>query len=216
MAPKKKVSEVAGPSASLPPQPEPAVGGGDAVGEVAAGEDTRGATKSKNRADDRASASEDASRLSRQTTTQQRHATGGGIRLLDQGQTGGSRDAPDHRSGTSKVKTPGGTLLLLTLLGVRAYPAPRATRPRAPRTPTGAPGPGPHTVPSVVGPGPNSARARVAWVALLLNSAPVAPSPGGARLSRRRGGEACEVCVTWVACAGLNRAGTRHVVHNFF
>src|SRR4051812_12046717 len=39
-------------------------------------------------------------------------------------------------------------------------------------TPTGAPGPGPYTVPSVVGPGPNSARARVAWVALLLNSAP--------------------------------------------
>src|SRR3954464_12939864 len=55
-------------------------------------------------------------------------------------------------------------------------------------TPTGAPGPGPHTVPSVVGPGPNSARARVARVASLLNSAPVAPSPGGARLSRRRGG----------------------------
>src|SRR3954467_8764890 len=55
-------------------------------------------------------------------------------------------------------------------------------------TPTGAPGPGPHTVPSVVGPGPNSARARMALVALLLNSAPVAPSPGGARLSRRRGG----------------------------
>src|SRR3954468_24224895 len=83
-------------------------------------------------------------------------------------------------------------------------------------TPTGAPGPGPYTVPSVVGPGPNSARARVAWVALLLNFAPVVPSPGGARLSRRRGGEACEVCVTWVACAGLNRAGMRHVVHNFF
>src|SRR3954466_9205245 len=33
-------------------------------------------------------------------------------------------------------------------------------------TSTGAPGPGPHTVPSVVGPGPNSARARVALVAL--------------------------------------------------
>src|SRR3954469_8245851 len=74
-------------------------------------------------------------------------------------------------------------------------------------TPTGAPGPGPYTVPSVVGPGPNSARARVAWVALLLNSVPAAPSPGGARLSRRRGGGACEVCVTWVACAGLNPAG---------
>src|SRR3954469_23523338 len=56
-------------------------------------------------------------------------------------------------------------------------------------TPTGAPGPGPHTVPSDVRPGPNSARARVAWVALLLNSAPVASSPGDARLSRRRGGE---------------------------
>src|SRR4051812_41665368 len=55
-------------------------------------------------------------------------------------------------------------------------------------TPTGAPGPGPYTVPSDVGPGPNSTRARVAWVALLLNSAPAAPSPGGARLSRRRGG----------------------------
>src|SRR3954463_14411473 len=55
-------------------------------------------------------------------------------------------------------------------------------------TPTGAPGPGPYTVPSVVGPGPNNARARAAWVALLLNSVPVAPSPGGARLSRRRGG----------------------------
>src|SRR4051812_36234971 len=61
-------------------------------------------------------------------------------------------------------------------------------------TPTGAPGPGPYTVPCVVGPGPNSARARMAWVALLLNPAPVAPSPGGARLSRRCGGEACEVC----------------------
>src|SRR3954467_11263012 len=83
-------------------------------------------------------------------------------------------------------------------------------------TPTGAPGPGPYTVPSVVGPGPNSVRACVAWVALLLNSVPVAPSPGGARLSRRRGGEACEVCVTWAACAGLNRAGMRHVAHDFF
>src|SRR3954471_20357801 len=122
MAPKKKASEVAGPSASLPPLPEPTVGGGDAVGGVATGKDARGATKSKNGADDRASASEDASRPSRQTMTQQRHATGGGIRLLDQAQTGGSRDAPDHRPGTSKAKTPGGgTLLLLTLLGVRAY-----------------------------------------------------------------------------------------------
>src|SRR4051812_22788836 len=82
--------------------------------------------------------------------------------------------------------------------------------------PIRAPGPGPYTVPSVVGPGPNSARARVAWVALHLNSVPVAPSPSGARLSRRRGGEACEACVTLPACAGLSRAGMRHVAHDFF
>src|SRR3954464_6334665 len=125
MAPKKKASEVGGPSAPHPPSPEPTVGGGDAVGRVVAGEDTRGATKSKDRTDGRASVSVDAARPTQQTTTQQRHVTGGGIRLLGQGQTGGSRDAPDHRPGTSKAKTPGGgTLLLLTLLGVRAYPAP--------------------------------------------------------------------------------------------
>src|SRR4051812_36924670 len=108
MAPKKKASEVAGPSASLPPLPEPAVGGGDAVGRVVAGEDARGATRSKDRADDRALVSVDEPRPSQQATTQQRHVTGGGIRLLGQGQTGGSRVAPDHRPGTSKAKTPGG------------------------------------------------------------------------------------------------------------
>src|SRR3954467_8155569 len=70
-------------------------------------------------------------------------------------------------------------------------------------TPTGAPGPGPYTVPSVVGPGPNSARARVAWVALLLNSVPVAPSPDGARLSRRRGGRGVRVV------GGMRGAGSR-------
>src|SRR3954462_7946445 len=30
------------------------------------------------------------------------------------------------------------------------------------------------------------------------------------------GGEACEACVTWVACAGLDPAGMRHVAHDFF
>src|SRR3954471_13964463 len=29
------------------------------------------------------------------------------------------------------------------------------------------------------------------------------------------GGEACEACVTWVACAGLRPAGMRHVGHDF-
>src|SRR3954465_3061341 len=72
-------------------------------------------------------------------------------------------------------------------------------------TPTGAPGPGPYTVPSVVGPGPNSARARVVWVALLLNSVPVAPSPDGARLSRRRGGG--EACVTSRTIPFLRKRG---------
>src|SRR6187401_3781938 len=107
MAPKKKASEVGGPSASHPPPPEPTVGGGGAVGRVVAGEDTRGATRSKNRTDDRTSVSVDAPRPYQQTTIQQRHTTGGGIRLLGQGQTGGSRDAPGHRPGTSKAKTPG-------------------------------------------------------------------------------------------------------------
>src|SRR6187399_3314786 len=107
MAPKKKASEVAGPSTSHPPPPEPTVGGGDAVGRVVAGEETRGATKSKDKTDNRALVSVDAPRPSRQTTTQQCHATGGGIRLLGQGQTGGSRDAPGHRPGTSKARSPG-------------------------------------------------------------------------------------------------------------
>src|SRR6187401_3843408 len=107
MAPKKKASEVGGPSASVPPPPEPTVGGGDAVGRVVAGEETRGTTKSKDKTDDRASVSVDAPRPYQQTTTQQRHATGGGIRLLGQGQTGGSRDAPGHRPGTSKARSPG-------------------------------------------------------------------------------------------------------------
>src|SRR3954464_716593 len=94
MAPKKKASEVGGPSASHPPLPEPTAGGGDAVGRVAAGEDARGATRSKDRTDDRASVSVGEARPSQQTTTQQRHVRGGGIRLLGQGQTGGSWDAP--------------------------------------------------------------------------------------------------------------------------
>src|SRR6187401_3445754 len=106
MAPKKKPSEVGGPSACHPPPPEPTVGGGDAVGRVVAGEDTHGATRSKNRTDDRTSVSVDAPRPSQHTTTQQRHTTGGGIHLLGQGQTGGSRDAPDPRPGTSKAKAP--------------------------------------------------------------------------------------------------------------
>src|SRR3954466_9081604 len=107
MAPKKKASEVGGPSASHPPLPEPTVGGGDAVGRVVAGEDARGATKSKDRTDDRASVSVDASRPSQQTTTQQRHVTGGGIRLLAKGKPGGSGAPPARRPGKRKAKPPG-------------------------------------------------------------------------------------------------------------
>src|SRR4051812_17481126 len=115
MAPKKKASEVGGPSASHPPLPEPTAGGGDAVGRVVAGEDTRGATKSKDRTDDRASVSVDARRPSQQTTTQQRHVTRGGIRLLGQGQTGGSRDAPDHRPGTGGDPAPSNAVRSLSI-----------------------------------------------------------------------------------------------------
>src|SRR6187401_25938 len=111
MPPKNKASEVGGPSASIPPPPEPTVGGGDAGGRVVASEETHGTTKSKDKTDDRAnsktSVSVDAPRPSQQTTGQQRRGTGGTIRLLGQGQTGGSRDAQGHRPGTSKARSPG-------------------------------------------------------------------------------------------------------------
>ena len=76
-----------------------------------AGEDTHGAAKSKDKTDDRAnsktSASVHAPRPSQEVPGQQRRGTHGTIRLLGQGQTGGSRDAQGQRPGTSKARSPG-------------------------------------------------------------------------------------------------------------
>ena len=111
MPPKKKASEVGGPSASIPPPPEPTVGGVDAGGRTDAGEETHGATKSKDKTDDRAhsktSASVHAPRPSQEVPERQRRGTQGTIRLLGQGQVGGLRDAQGQRAGTSKARSPG-------------------------------------------------------------------------------------------------------------
>src|SRR6187399_1523857 len=109
MPPKKKASEVGGPSTLIPPPPEPTVGGGDAGGRVDAGGETHGATKSKDKTDDRAnskaSVSVHAPRPSQEVPGQQRRGAHGTIRLLGQAQTGGSRDAQGQRAGTSKVRS---------------------------------------------------------------------------------------------------------------
>src|SRR6187399_1596529 len=111
MPPKKKASEVAGPSTSIPPLPEPTVGGVDAGGRTDAGEDTHGAAKSKDKTDDRAhsktSVSVHAPRPSQELPERQRRGTQGTIRLLEQGQAGGSRDPQGQRVGTSKARSPG-------------------------------------------------------------------------------------------------------------
>src|SRR6187399_2746213 len=111
MLPKKKASEAAGPSASIPPPPEPTAGGVDASGRTDAGEETHGAAKSKDKTDDRAhsktSASVHAPRPSQEVPEQRRRGTQGTIRLPGQGQAGGSRDAQGQRAGTSKARSPG-------------------------------------------------------------------------------------------------------------
>src|SRR6187399_664199 len=115
MPPKKKASEAAGPSASIPPPPHPTAGGVDAGGRTDADEGTHGAAKSKDKADDhvhsKASASVHAPRPSQEAWDRQRCGTQGTIRLLGQGQAGGSRDAQGQHThqhaGTSKARSPG-------------------------------------------------------------------------------------------------------------
>ena len=111
MPPKKKASEAAAPSAPNPPPPEPTAGGVDAGGRTDVGEETHGAAKSKDKTDDRAhskaSASVHAPRPSQEARDRQRRGTQGTIRLLGQGQAGGSRDAQGQHAGTSKARSPG-------------------------------------------------------------------------------------------------------------
>src|SRR3954462_3279045 len=54
-------------------------------------------------------------------------------------------------------------------------------------TPTGAPGPGPYTVPSVVGPGPKQDTGTRGQGHVASDSVSTAPSPNSTRQSRRRG-----------------------------
>src|SRR3954470_9704911 len=54
-------------------------------------------------------------------------------------------------------------------------------------TPTGAPGPGPYTVPSAVGPGPKQGTGTRGLGHAASDSASTAPSPNGTRQLRRRG-----------------------------
>ena len=72
---------------------------------------SHGATKSKDKTDDRAnskaSVSVHAPRPSQEVPDQQRRGTGGTIRLLGRGQAGESRDAQGQRAGTSKARSPG-------------------------------------------------------------------------------------------------------------
>ena len=108
MPPNKKASEAAAPSVPNPPSPEQTADGADAGGITGVDEGALCATRSKDKAalpiggvagshNDRAhsktSASVNAPRPSQEAWERQRRGTQGTIRLLGQGQIGGSRDA---------------------------------------------------------------------------------------------------------------------------
>src|SRR3954466_601481 len=100
MPPKKKTSEVAGPSASNPPPPEQTAGGVDAGGRTGVDAGAHDAT-----------ASEHAPRPSQEARDRQRHGTHGTIRSLDPDRAGGSRDAQNQHArqhaGASEARSPG-------------------------------------------------------------------------------------------------------------
>src|SRR4051812_41383912 len=105
MPPKKKASEVAGPSASNPPPPEQTGGGEGAGGGTGIDVAAHGTT-----------ASEHAPRPSQEARDRQRLGTHGTKRSLDPDRAGGSRDAQNQRArqhaSTSEVRSPGrGTAL---------------------------------------------------------------------------------------------------------
>src|SRR3954466_14941938 len=87
MPPKKKVPEVAGPSASNPPPLEQTGGGDGTGGGTGATEPAHGAT-----------ASEHAPRPSQEARDQQRLGTHGTIRSLDPDRAGGSQGAQGQHS----------------------------------------------------------------------------------------------------------------------
>src|SRR3954469_24236693 len=76
-------------------------------------------------------------------------------------------------------------------------------------TPTGAPGPGPYTVPSAVGPGPKQCTGTrgLGHTASYLRTHRAFPKWHASNAASWG-----EACVTWAACAGLSPAGMRHAV----
>ena len=71
--------------------------------------------------------------------------------------------------------------LLVHKFGILGYPYSS--------TPTGAPGPGPHTVPSAVGPGPKQGTGTRGLGYAVFHSVSTAPSPNSTRRMRHRGGD---------------------------
>ena len=110
MPPKRKDSQAAVPSTSIPPPPKQTSGGVDASGRTGVDEGAHGAARSKDKAA-QTSASVHAPRPSQEARDRQRHGTRGTIRSLDQDRASGSRDAQDQHAcqhaGTSKTRSPG-------------------------------------------------------------------------------------------------------------
>ena len=110
MPPKKKASEAAVPSTSIPPSPEQTSGGVDADGRTGIDEGAHGAARSKDKAA-QTSASVCAPRPSQEAQDPQRHGIRSTIRSLGQDQAGGSRGAQDQHArqhaGTSETRSPG-------------------------------------------------------------------------------------------------------------
>src|SRR4051812_37241170 len=100
MPPKKKASEVAGPSTSNPPPPEQTGGGIDAGRGTGLDEAARSAT-----------APEHATCPSQEARERQRHGTHGTICSLGADRAGGSRDAQNQHAlqhaSASVVRSPG-------------------------------------------------------------------------------------------------------------
>ena len=110
MPPKKKASEAAVPSASIPPPPEQTGRGVDAGGRTDVDEEAHDAARSKGKAA-QTSTSALVPRPSQEAQDRQRHGTRSTIHLLGQNQASGSRGAQDQharqRDCTSQTRLPG-------------------------------------------------------------------------------------------------------------
>ena len=110
MPPKKKTLAAAAPSTSLPPPLEQTGGGMDAGGRMDVDEEAHDAARSKNKAA-QTSATVHVPRHSQEAQDQQHHGARSTMRMLDQGQAGGSRGAQDQHArqhtSTSETRSPG-------------------------------------------------------------------------------------------------------------